>query len=389
MSGDSVDKGDERQALIKATRDWGYYSSDIPALTKLFRGKRVLDVGMGGGPHAVRFIESGATAYVGVDPRVGSDRVRDFRNIKDPSITAYHAFPFSATDIERIYPGVKLYSAILEDVIDQVKAFRPDLAVMVSVTEHLHQIDSVMDAIWKVLPRDGLLWANHQNYYSWSGHHAQPRDVASWDRNNPAHNSVVDWQHLDPGNRYYSHPTLNRIRLEDLRVVVAKYFELQSWEPAIDARAIPRLTPEIRNRWSKYSLAELLTRTVVIIGKRRDVPLDIDFKDRQLTKPDEQYLAHRSYLDEDIARYSLAYNRVYFYKERNVVSHSTNDFAGRQIFDRLKDGDPLTVRKEGERYTFTVDKVIRPNGSPPMVQLTEPVPEALRGENASEWTIEL
>ena len=60
----------------------------------------------------------------------------------------------------------------------------------------------------------------------------------------------------------YAEASLNRIRLEDLRLVVAKYFEFQCREPIIDGRTVARLTPENRRRWRKYSLAELLTGSV-------------------------------------------------------------------------------------------------------------------------------
>jgi len=379
---------DEKQALIETTREWGYFF-DNPALAERFRGKRVLDVGMGGGPHAVAYVESGAAAYIGVDPVAGSDQVRDFRSLKDPSVPGRHAFPFSVQDIERLYPNVKIYRAVLEGVAKEVKAARPNFAIMNSVTEHLQHPDSVMHAIWDVLDRDGIFWANHHGYHSWSGHHASPRDVGSWDPNNPAHNAVVDWKHLDPGHPCYAEPSLNRIRLEDLRLVVAKYFELQCWEPVIDGRTVARLTPENRRRWRRYTLAELLTRSVVIVGKRRDVPLDIDFGDRQLFHPDEDYQAERDYLHESIGPYMLADNKVYFYQGNKVVSHSTNNFAALKIFAQLRGGDSLTVRKGGERHTFTVSEVQHPADSAPLVVLTGPVPEPLRAANYSDWTIEL
>jgi SAM-dependent methyltransferase len=379
----------EQQALIETTRKWGYFFSSLPARAERFRGKRVLDVGMGGGPHAVAFAASGAASYIGVDPLVGSDMVRDFRSPRDPSLPLYHAFPYSVGDIERILPNVKLYPAILEDVAGEVRAMRPDFATMDSVTEHLEHPESVVRAIWQVLDRDGTFWANHHNYYSWTGHHDDPREVSSWDANNPAHNAVVDWKHLDPSHPSYLNRRLNRIRLEDMRLVVAKYFELQCWESAIEAPMVARLTPEIRQRWRKYSLAELLTRSVVIVGKRRDVPLDIDLTARQLFHPDERYMADRDYLDEDIRPYLLADNKVYFYEERRVASHSTNNHAAERIFVDLKPGDPLTVQKQGQRFTFTVDKVLRPEGSSPSVLLTEPIPEALRDANYADWVVQL
>lgn len=379
----------EQQALIKAAREWGYFSNDISALSELFRGRRILDVGMGAGPFAVAYIENGAAAYTGVDPLVASDRVRDFRSWTDPTVPSYHAFPFSADDIQRIYPNVQLYPGLLEDVASELKRHRLDFALMTSVTEHLRYPDQVIQTIWEVLDRDGILWSNHQNYYSWTGHHAQPRDVSSWDRDNAAHNAVVDWKHLEPTHPSYADETLNRIRLEDLRLIFAKYFEIQSWNAVVDDKAVLRLTPDIRKKWRKYSLAELLTRTVVMVGRRRDVPLDIDFTSRQFHHPSEHYLAERDYLHEDLAPFALAKNGVYFYKDQFLVSHSNNNYAALRVFERLNNGDRITVRKGQDRYTFTVAEIMRPQGSAMYLRLTETLPVPLQTTNYSDWTIEL
>ena len=203
---------DERRALIDTTREWGYFFAS-PALVELFRGKRVLDVGMGAGPHAgfCPSVESGAAAYIGVDPIAGSQQVSDLRSLKEPSVPSSHAFPFSTRDIERLYPNVRIYRAVLEDVAREVKAARPNFAIMNSVTEHLEHPDSVMHAIWEVRDPDAMLWVNHHGYHSWSGHHALPRDVGLWDPSKPAHNAMVDWKHLDPEHPCYGKTNLNRI----------------------------------------------------------------------------------------------------------------------------------------------------------------------------------
>src|SRR5262249_33988793 len=156
---------------------------------------------------------------------------------------------------------------------------------------------------------DGLLWISHCNYYSWTGHHYPPRSVAAWDRSDPTENEHVDWKHLEPTHRAYTNPNFNRIRLEDLRAVIAKYFEIIEWKIAVEG--LPRLTPELRKKWRKYSLAELLGQNIYITGKRRDVPLDTDLKDRQLFHPDERYLDDKDYSHEDLTPYYLSHS-VFF-----------------------------------------------------------------------------
>jgi SAM-dependent methyltransferase len=154
----------DRSAVIKAAHDWGYSGGAIKSRLDLWYGRRILDVGMGAGPHSIGFIEGGAASYVGVDPLVGSDHVRDFRNLKDPSLPAYHAFPYTTRDIMRIYPNIHLYSGLLEDVAAEIKANRVDIAMMAAVTEHLERPHDVVRSIWELLEPGGHLWISHCNY---------------------------------------------------------------------------------------------------------------------------------------------------------------------------------------------------------------------------------
>jgi hypothetical protein len=259
---------------------------------------------------------------------------------------------------------------------------------MTSVTEHLHHPDRVIEAIWQVLDRRGILWIGHHGYHSWSGHHRDPRDVNCWKRNDPSENEVVDWKHLDPSHPCYSNDNLNRIRLEDMRLIVAKYFEIESWHVVLDGGVVERLTPEIRERWRKYSLAELLYRSVEIKGRRRDVPLDIDFADRQFFHPSEDYKADRDYLGEEIERFELAVNGVYFSRGGIVSSHSTNNYAALRLFERLQAGDTIVVRKDSEKHVFTVDEVVRSEGAQTFLRVVEPLPEPLTTTNSMEWTVD-
>ncbi len=202
----------EREALVETVRAWGYFSGSIKSRKDLWRGRRMLDVGMGAGPHSISFVEGGAASYIGVDPLVGSSHVRDFRSLKDPSIPAYHPFPFSIADITRLYPNVHLYPGLLEDVLSEVKAHKVDIVIMAAVTEHLRHPDKVIQGIWEILQPGGYLWISHCNYYSWTGHHRPPRSVRQWDPQNPDHNEHVDWKHLERTHRAYVNTNFNRIR---------------------------------------------------------------------------------------------------------------------------------------------------------------------------------
>ncbi len=374
----------ERDVLRETAREWGYFNGSIKTRKDLWAGRRILDVGMGGGPHCVSFVENGASSYVGVDPLVGTDHVRDFRNWKDPSFPPYHAFPFSVDDIMRIHPNVHLYSGLVEDLVDVLKEHHVDFALMGAVSEHLRYPEKAIRAVWQALAAGSYIWISHCNYYSWTGHHGPPRSIQAWDRSNPTQNANVDWQHLDPKHPAYSNPNFNRIRLEDFKLVVEKYFEIVDWTVVIDG--LPRLTPEIRQKWKKYPLAELLGRDIYVTARKRSQPLDIELADRQLFHPDEDYLADRDYTDEDLAPYRVM-GMVYFSKRGEIHSHSDNDYAGLRVFHLLKPGDTIAVRKFLSRLRFTVAEVVRPLAGPTRLRLVEPVPETIVSGNHDQWSI--
>jgi len=375
---------DERAALVRAAREWGYFSGAIKSRKDLWRGRRILDIGMGGGPHSISFIEGGAEAYVGVDPLVGTDHVRDFRNLKDPSIPAYHAFDFTTQDIMRIYANIKLYKGLLEDVSAEVRANKVDVAMMAAVTEHLEQPYHVIRAIWESLDRDGLLWISHCNYYSWTGHHRSPRDVASWKRDDPEQAKHVDWRHLEPTHPDYSNRNFNRVRVQDLRDIINKYFEIIEWTVSVEGLA--RLTPDLRHKWRKYTLDELLGQNIYVTGRRRDVPLGTDLANRPFHHPPETYLADADHSAEPIEPYAFA-NSVYFSAANELCSHSNNDIAGARVFERLRPGDTITLAKFTNRLPAAVQGIVRASGALPRLRLVQPIGAGHLNGNHDQWTI--
>lgn len=374
---------DEKAALVQTARDWGYPNGAIRSRTDLWKGRRVLDVGMGAGPHSIGFIEGGAKSYTGVDPLLGSDHVRDFRNPGDPSIPAYHAFPYSMADIMRIYPTIKLYQGLLEDVAAEVRATKSDIALMSAVTEHLERPLDVFRAIWELLEPGGTIWMSHCNYYSWTGHHRAPRGVATWDRSDPEQAKHVDWQHLEPSHPDYANPNFNRVRMADFRDAVEKYFDIVEWQVSVEG--LSRLTPELRAKWSKYSLEELLGQNIYITGRRRPVPRGSDLARRVFHHPPQTYLADRTYTDEPMEPYALAHS-FYFSSIGKAFSHSDNDSAADQVFLRLKPGDKVTAVKFVEALKLTVKAVERPDGGAPRVTFVEAIPSAVLADSRDQWS---
>lgn len=379
----SRSENSERVALVEAVKSWGYFETVMKHQRDLLAGRHLLDVGMGGGPLSVVAIEiAGCASYVGVDPAVGTDRVLDPRSQKDRSIPAYHAFPYGPDEIMRLYPDIRLYSNFLENVKEEVRAHRVDMAYMASVTEHLEHLPEVFGTIWECLEPKGRLWLTHHGYHSWTGHHKYPRTVADWDRNDPQHNKVVDWQHLEPTHACYADPNLNRVRMADFRRVVEKYFEIVQWRLTIDAKE--RLTPEIRQRYSMYSIEELLGRTVTVLAIRRDRPLDTNFSGIQFHHPPEDYRSDVSYIEDDISKH-LRLGSVYFARPNLLASHSTNNYAAAQILSELAPGDRLRLVKYFSTIQCTVAEVRNPGGNHVSIAFREPQPDSVFDNNARDW----
>ena len=376
----------ERAALVEAVKSWGYFSDSFKTQRHLLGGRRLLDIGMGGGPHSVAFMEvSGCASYVGVDPQVGTDHVRDFRSNADPSVPPYHAFPYSPADVMRLYPEIKLYGDILENVKQEVRRHKVDFGYMGAVTEHLQQLPEVFETIWETLEPGALLWYSHCGYHSWSGHHRYPREVKQYDPANPAHAFVADWKHLDPAHPDYSDGNYNRVRLADLRKLTEKYFEIVQWKPGL--HATERLTPEIRRLHSKYTLEELLCQTLYVMGRRRDKPLDTDLSNIPFHHPGEDYLGGVDHSAADISPWR-AYGSVYFGSPNTMHSHSDNDFAGDKVLASLQPGDSVRVRKHDSLLEFDVAAVKDNGGGRIALVFAQNAPEGTSPDNRSDWTIE-
>ena len=376
----------DRAALIAVVKEWGYFDSVFKTQRSLLQGRRLLDIGMGGGPLSVSAIETaGCASYVGVDPKVGTNSVKDPRADKDRSLPAYHAFPYTPADITRIYPQIKLYADILENVKQKVRQHKVDMGYMASVTEHLEHLPEVFKTIWETLEPGAGLWFTHHGYHSWTGHHKYPRTVETWDRNSAEQNAVTDWKHLETGHPCYSDTNFNRVRLADLRKLVDKYFHVVEWRYTFNAA--DRLTPEIRQRHKKYTLEELLGRTVTVLATRRDTPLDTDLSNIPFHHPPETYLA-----EADHARDALQRDALYgcaFFAEPNVIgSHSDNKFGAAKVFAMMQPGDRIRLRKNFKVLEFTAAKVNLPAKGNPSVELTESIDATLFKTSHADWIID-
>lgn len=376
----------ERAALIETVREWGYFDSVFKNQRPLLAGRRLLDIGMGGGPLSVAAIElAGCASYVGVDPHVGTATVRNPRADKDPSQPRYCAFPYSPAEIMRLYPNIHLYSGVLEEVTDKVRRHKVDMAYMASVTEHIQHLPEVFETIWSVLEPDGLIWLSHHGYHSWTGHHRYPRTVADWRRDDPEQNAVVDWKHLDPDHPSYRDPNFNRVRLQDFRRLIEKYFDVLSWRYTFNAAE--RLTPELREKHKKYTLEELLGRTATILARRRSEPLPDDLTGIPFFHPPEDYLADADHSRDDLTQYELA-GSVFFASPKLLGAHTTNNGGAAKLFARLSAGDTLRISRGLRTLELRVDEVNLPEQGSPSIAVAEALDDKSFKECRTDWALD-
>ncbi|MEO1292874.1 MAG: class I SAM-dependent methyltransferase [Pseudomonadota bacterium] len=229
-------------------------------------GKAVLDIGCGPGLHGIGYLAAGATRYVGLDPiiEMGRDRVKNVAERRK------EAFGWTPQQIADRLETWEVLGLSIED-FDADENF--DIVTMHNVTEHLHGIEQVFGEIGRLLRDGGKLLFNHHNYYAWNGHHCRPKSVAELDASDPAQAELIDWRHIDiaPPPDHYISRGLNRIRLDALRALTERYFEIEVWDmrPSSPDVGGDRLTDSIRAAHPDLNDLDFLTQNVFCLATVR------------------------------------------------------------------------------------------------------------------------
>jgi len=294
----------DKQFLISTCKEWGYFKASKEGETSgngihdrkdLFVGKNILDVGMGQGPHSVFYIENGAKSYTGVDPDMDLEGNGTVRNHNRFDRYVREKFPFSPNDIMKLYPNIKLYDCILEELNYNDHLEKYDLIVMTMVTEHLQDNPTVLKYCSKFLKKNGIIWSSHANYYFWDGHHEYPRcyqyDFSS-DTIKKSTNWVcsypickfTNWNHLYPDCPIYYVSSLNRIKLKDLQIIFEKYFEVEC-DLDLHTELISVIPENIKNDFPELSTEDLIAGHPIFIGKKRENILDINLDNIEYHHP--------------------------------------------------------------------------------------------------------
>lgn len=250
--------------VFERAHQYGYMKW-INSVKEHIQGQTVLDVGCGPGLHGFACLAVGAKSYLGLDPiiKLEQDRVK---NISAGS--AKMEFGWSPAQLGEMFEPWEVRATAIEDLPEE-RVF--DVAVLHNVTEHLLGIESVFEAIALRLKPTGKILYNHHNFFSWNGHHLPPKVVSKIDLTDPGQQEMVDWGHVDydPAPEHYIARGLNRIRLDDLKALTERLFDIEVCEerPSRPETGLGRLTDEVRERYPYLEDRDFETQNLFCIAK--------------------------------------------------------------------------------------------------------------------------
>jgi len=138
-----------------------------------------------------------------------------------------------------------------------------------AVLEHVVDLELFFSEVNRVTKSLGVSYHLYHNYYSFSGCHLQQ----SLCEKHP-------WGHLR--GKYQTNPNhLNQIRIESVSKIISSCFELinifqvskdhskKGVDEGFRYEREDLLTPWIRNELKEFSREELLTRSYLIVGKKK------------------------------------------------------------------------------------------------------------------------
>lgn len=249
--------------ILRRALEFGYVNWPSK-IQDLVRDKDVIDVGCGSGIHGIGHLAAGARSYLGVDPalRMDKDRIKNLtRRSKEP-------LGWTPGELMALMESWRVDARPISEIPDG-RNF--DVAILYDVTEHLADPDATFKEIAERLRPGGTLIFVHHNFYSWNGHHLSPKTVADVDRDDPSQENLVDWNHVSfqPDPDHYISRSLNKIRLDDLLEITARYFDILEQEelPTRPENGADRLTSEIEHRYPHLTQRDFLTQNLHVIAR--------------------------------------------------------------------------------------------------------------------------
>ena len=252
--------------IIRRAIDFDYISWPR-RIRKYVQGRDVLDVGCGTGVHSIGYVVVGVKSYTGVDPfiRLDKDRAKNLRTRQWEE-----GFGWTPREVMEQFKRVELIPGKFED-IDSARLF--DVAVLHNVTEHLMRIDEVIEGIASKLRPDGRILFNHHNFYCWNGHHHLPKTIDQIDPNDPEQKKYMDWGHIrfTPPEGHYFLRGLNKIKLDELKDIVGRHYEIEVWNeiPSSEKNGRSRLTDDIAARFPELTRRDLAIHNVFCVAAKK------------------------------------------------------------------------------------------------------------------------
>ncbi len=231
--------------------------------------KDILDIGCGEGIESIGYVIVGVRSYTGVDPVVKLHR----DNPKNNRSGTREEFGWTPRQIVSQFSRVRLIRGTSEE-LGSDQDF--DVAVLHNVTEHLLQIEEVLASAAARLRPGGRLIFNHHNFYCWNGHHMTPKTVDQIKADDPEQSRYLDWAHIRfaaPEGHYF-HRGLNKIRLDELRAIVERYYDIEVWNEIPSTKQIGgrRLTGAVVARFPHLTRRDLAIHNVFCVAKRKHAP---------------------------------------------------------------------------------------------------------------------
>ena len=248
---------------VQQTLELGYLRWP-KALAPWCQGKDVVDVGCGMGLHGLGFLLEGARSYTGVDPLIKpkSGVLKSLHSGKRLDCGWTPEMLMERIDRFRMIRGIS-------NELEGRRLF--DVATLHNATEHLTDLAGVFASVARLLRPGGRLIFSHHNWFSWNGHHQEPKTIGRLDLTNPVQPRFADWAHLDGTHPpdHYVMTKLNRLRLEEVRAITGQHFEieLERTTPSTPNQGAGRLTGAIHARHPELTAADFTTQSLFCVAR--------------------------------------------------------------------------------------------------------------------------
>ena len=251
------------RAAVRQALELGYLRWP-KALAKWCGGRDVVDVGCGMGLHGIGFLLEGAKSYTGVDPLIKpkSGVLKSLHSGKRADCGWTPEMLMERMDRFEMIRGIS-------NELEGKRQF--DVATLHNATEHLTDLGGVFSSIARLLRPGGRIIFSHHNWFSWNGHHQEPKTIGRVDPTKPEHVRFVDWAHLDGEHPpdHYVMTKLNRLRPDEVRALTQQHFQIEVDRtfPSTKNQGAGRLTDAIRARHPDLTEADLTTQSLFCVAR--------------------------------------------------------------------------------------------------------------------------